>query len=856
MFGDRVVQDSFEARALSSKKLVSNYKSLYYDTLSPRINFKFSINGKDNELLGGMHHSVVVLPEEKNEKSIFVKFGVPYEDNTSIPAHTYLASGAKVTIKLDLREVFTAFNKDGFYTDVHGNKIYKENFNRVYITGNVKPLLCDFENLVNHPELEMKDRDGNHIYEIKLTFHYSKKVKNKQVWKLTKDISAFPAYSSPYVLTDALYNMALEELKEKMDHDDALKLEKGWIANHGSCVNYSVILSLAALAPEFAKNILIGLVTKERLLRRDGFLNDRALWVTAAWEVYKVSGDRQWLNDSYEIAKKALEEDRFTAFDPVKGLIRGKSSFVLQDIQTYPSWMQSAAIYESMATSTNAIHYSALTSLSAMAKHLAKEEDGKRYQIWADSLKVNINKKLWLNNKSLYAQYLYGGVYKSHSERSDALGQALAICFGVTDSERAQAIIANMPISSFGAAWVYPQIAYVPSYQNNAVWPFVQAYVAKAAAKIHNERAVLASLGAIYRASAMYLTNKEAFRADNGNYEPILSNEDDALSSLAGSLSLIYQVLFGFEFEPNGLRLNPYIPKKLRGERKLEGFKYRGAILDITLSGYGSVITAVTLDGNELKEALIPGNLKGRHALTIVLGDNQIPEGTIHLVPNHFTVDIPRLDYNNGKLRWPIIEGAVNYKVLKNGKLQTLTTDNTVNISQNGFAEYQVVAIDSIGSASFASAPYTMYSPQAAQLIEVENSGNLSKKQIPGYSGKGLVALASPNDTLSIPFNVPDTGLYVIDFRYADGRGNFNTKNNACKIHSLVETNRFLGIVVFPQKSRERGVNWCFSNKVVAQLNKGPQQLKLMLPPNTTVNSKQINENSIFIDYIRVIKIK
>src|SRR5688500_1305083 len=50
IFPDRVEQDRFTARALSRVEIASDYQSLGNDFIKPRIDFKFSINGKDNEM--------------------------------------------------------------------------------------------------------------------------------------------------------------------------------------------------------------------------------------------------------------------------------------------------------------------------------------------------------------------------------------------------------------------------------------------------------------------------------------------------------------------------------------------------------------------------------------------------------------------------------------------------------------------------------------------------------------------------------------------------------------------------------------------------------------------------------------
>ena len=62
LYPDRVVQGQHEARALSATELVSNYQSPVNDRQSPRVEFKFSLNGKDNEMAAGLNHLLLAVP--------------------------------------------------------------------------------------------------------------------------------------------------------------------------------------------------------------------------------------------------------------------------------------------------------------------------------------------------------------------------------------------------------------------------------------------------------------------------------------------------------------------------------------------------------------------------------------------------------------------------------------------------------------------------------------------------------------------------------------------------------------------------------------------------------------------------
>lgn len=860
IYPDKVVQEGFEAKVLSAEEMVSNYVSERIQQVNPRIRFKFSINGKDNELSSGTTHSLAVLPD-KSVDTLTVKFGRPHTDETTIPEGVYLAENTKITIKLDFREVLTAFEEEGFYTNFNGNRIYKEDFEKVYIAGSVRPLSWDFDNLVNHPELEMKDDDEDGIYEVTLNLNESRPQTGTGAWKLSADISSYPKYTSNYPLSDALYNMALEEMTKDIEADSTFRTGKEWDGVWTRDISYSILLSMAAIQPEVAKKSLMQKVKNERIVQDTGtggaypVSTDRVVWASAAWEIYKVTGDQEWLNESYEIIKNTIADDRINVWDANTGLMRGESSFLDWREQSYPKWMQPINIYESLALSTNAIHYQANKILAEMAKILNDDESVSQYSVWADSLKMNINKHLWMNEKGYYGQYLYGGINKTLSHRSDALGEALVVLFDIASPEQQQSVVANTPVLDFGIPCIYPQTRYIPPYHNNAIWPFVQSYWSLAAAKVANEQALVASMAAIYRPAALFLTNKENFVASDGDFAETQVNSDEMLWSLSGNLSLVYKILFGMNFQPDALHFKPYIPKVLRGTRKLQNFKYRNALLDITLSGYGNTVTSATLDGKDLPDAVVPGNLNGQHDLVIVLSDNELPKGQVNRVPNQFALNMPTLRYENGKVKWPVMENIKSFRILKNGVTNTLVDNYEISIAQNEFAQYQVVAIDSNGVESFASAPFMVSSPDIVTTFEMENFAKRSLLKHQGYSGDGFVEISSSvNTSVDLSMDIEESGMYAIDFRYANGNGPINT-DNKCAIRTLKTDSTSLGAVVFPQRGKGEWSNWGYSNKLIARLEKGKQTLKLVLelPVNNNMDG---NINQAMIDHVRLIKIK
>jgi hypothetical protein len=859
LYPDRVVQQNFEGKTLSATELQSNYKSPPNDFLSPLIVFKFSINGKDNEMKSGSYHRFNCMGNGPCEIPL-IEFGQQYTDSRTVPDNTYLKPQTPLKVKVDMREVIDSMNKIGYYSAVNGDKIYKQDFKGVYIAGRPVPLMRDYDNLVNHTELQLKDSDGDGIYETTITLNNTNDEKQiASTWKLSKDISAFPQYNSDYSLSNALYNMALEEMIKAVEPDSTFRTGKEWAGVWTRDISYSIILSMAYLQPQVAKYSLLRKVNKrKRIIQDTGTVGawpcstDRMIWAVAAWELYKTTGDENWLQEAYEIIKNSLEDDYKVAYDHITGLVKGESSFLDWREQTYPKWMQPVDIYESECLGTNAVHFQANTVLYNIAKLLGKEQEAQKYKGVAQKIKNGINKYLWMPDKGYYGQYLYGRISKTLSPRSEALGEALTILFGIADAGKQKQIISKMPIMDFGVPCIYPQIPGILPYHNNAVWPFVQSYWAIAAAKEGSERAVLESIAAIYRPAALWLTNKENFVASNGDFAGTQINSSNMLWSLSGNLALIHKVIFGIEFTENELRFHPFVPEAFKGRHKLTNFTYHNAVLDIELEGYGNQIGSFTLDGKPYGTA-IPKNLKGRHTVRVKLAGNTASNYNIHTVEHYVSLPAPSVNYSSKMLTWNAINGAVRYQVLKNGKAFAKTTKPQLPVADENYAEYQVIAVDAKAMQSFASEPLLVASDNLVSKYEIENSTSKSSLVYKGFSGSGFVEISkTENPTLSIPITIPADGVYALDFRYANGNGPVNTENK-CAIRTLKEGSRFLGTLVLPQRGKEDWSNWGWSNSLQVYLKKGIHQFTVSLEDwNNNMNDEV---NQAMLDYVRLIKI-
>ena len=868
LYRDKVVQNQHEGRALSATQLTSNYVSPANDRLSPRVEFKFSLNGKDNEMAPGLNHLLLAVPRPGGGaiETPPIVFGQRYEDKTPAAATQYLDLNTPVRIRLDMRPVLAAFKKDGYFTTFKGDKIYQQDFKHVYVAGGTAPLSWDFDNLGNTPELEMKDMNGDGIYETTLTLNQPAAAKTTaSSWQKSVNTADFPQYSSDYPLADALYNLALEEARRAVEPDSTFRTGQEWAGVWTRDVSYSIILAQASLQPKVAMNSLLRKVSPDgRIIQDTGTggaypcSTDRLVWAVAAWEIYQATGDVAWLRRVYPIIKQSLADDVQNAYDQQTGLVRGESSFLDWREQTYPRWMQPADIYQSQSLSTNAVHYQANVVLAQMAGRLSQPGQAALYKRQAEAIKFGINEHLWQADKGYYGQYLYGRTALSLSPKAEALGEALCVLFGIAEGERAQSVVSKTPTTPFGIPCIYPQIPGIPAYHNDAVWPFVQSYWALAAAKAGNEASLMESMAAIYRPAALFLTNKENFVARNGDFAGTQINSSNMLWSLSGSLSLVYKVLFGMQYQGERLVFRPFVPAAFAGHRRLENFRYRRAVLDIELDGSGSTISSITMDGAPLPDAAVSGALTGRHAIKIVLAapaaDAPAP-APVARVANRTAPETPAVTLASGRLRWAAVEGADEYLVLKNGQLATTIHETEYPVPAGNFAAWQVIAVDDASRESFASEPLELGREAAGGvLVQLETVAGKSALPYKGYAGKGFIeTTTTKNNALSIPVTVPEAGLYALDFRYANGNGPLNT-NNQCAIRTLRRGPELLGTVVLPQRGVDEWSNWGFSNPILVRLDKGTSRLNLAYEPaNQNMN---IVVNQALLDYLRLRRVE
>lgn len=690
--------------------------------------------------------------------------------------------------------------------------------------------------------------------------HYFMPVEH--VWKLKNDISMYPRLTTSNTLHAAVFNMGLDEMVNAVEPDTTLRTGKEWAGVWTRDVSYSIILSMAYMQPEASKISLMKKVNANgRIIQDTGsggawpVSSDRMIWAVAAYEVYKVTGDKEWLKFIYPVIRDSFEDDFKVVYNAESGLVRGETSFIDWREQSYPKWMQTADIYNSEAMNTSVVHAEGLRILSKIADELGKKKEAKRYAEAAKSLTDAINRVFWMDDKGYYAMYTYGRENMILNPRAETLGESLAILFNVASPERAKIISQSNPTTPYGVAIFYPQISDMPSYHNNALWPFVASYWTLACAKAGNEQATLQGFGSVFRPAALFATNKENFNLDNGDIATEL-NSSNMLWSLSGNIALTCRILFGINYEDNGLSFSPFVPKVMADNRTLSNFTYRDAKLNITVKGHGQHIKSFMLNGKECKP-FIPADIKGVNEIVIEMDCEEIPAQAVNNQPNLKAPLTPIAWIEDGRLCWNPIEYIGHYEVILNGKRVAKTRQTSYALTEQG--EWQVIGVSESGVESFASEPrsnadrFVVEMPGEKTSMKSAEISYQPLTPIAGYNGNGFVETDHSTAAISVTVDVPADGEYAFSLRYANGNGPVNTENK-CAIRTLTVDGNKIGTVVMPHRGVANWDDWGMTNEVKTELKAGKHTLCIEYrPENENMN---LSTNHAIIDCVKLVRVK
>jgi hypothetical protein len=856
-----VIQHPFRAVATSRSTIASNYQRAAIE-----VNFKFSINGFDNEHPPGSDHMIYLRPRGGRIVTPVYRFG-GLEPATT-PAPELAAASAEegavaVTFRLDMRHVLDSLRVRGSYTPPNGAPIRAGEIKGIYIVGNVAPLSWDFGALVPGSPMQLHDADRDGIYEVMLrldaTFSRPLGADGRVRWTLRRDLSRFPQLESPQRLTDALHNLALEELLDLERDDGSFNAGGRWPGVWTRDLGWSALLGVVLVAPEGVRR---GLLTRVdslgRIIQDSGtggswpISTDRVAWALAAWELFAVTGDTTWLGTAYGIITRSAEADLAVVFDAQTGLFRGESSFLDWRDQSYPAWMDPKDIGQAHALGTNVLHYASYVVLGRMARLLGEPAAAARWDTIAVTLHRAVNARFWQPERGSYGQYRYGRLSAVLSPRAEHLGEALSIVFGVADSAQRAAITRSTPVVPFGVPSFWPYLPDIPPYHNAGVWPQVVGFWAWAAAEAGNTAGVEHALANLFRAAALFLTNKENWVATTGHFEGTEVNSDRFMASAAAQLAASYRVLFGIRLEPDRIVFRPVVPRAYAGTRTLHNLRYRAATLTVIVHGFGNAPREVRLDGVVVPHAHVPATLRGAHTVEVTLNGTLAP-AAINVARNVASPRTPVLHLDGNLLRWDAVPGATGYRLHRFGwrHSETTTTTNSVVDTADGVVEYQVLAVGADGLESFLSEPVRAGPAAAVRVIEPD-AAHLDTTGA-GYEGSGYVTLsATSHTTIEIPLTLTAGSWYAIDARYANGSGAVSYGYGTLARALLVDGNH-AGTLLMPQRGAQRWDDWGYTNAVLVWLTPGAHRLTIAYTP--AHRNMDAGNDRALLDHVRVTRL-
>jgi len=260
------------------------------------------------------------------------------------------------------------------------------------------------------------------------------------------------------------------------------------------------------------------------------------------------------------------------------------------------------------------------------------------------------------------------------------------------------------------------------------------------------------------------------------------------------------------------------------------------------------------MDGKELGNAFLPADTKGEHQIVIVMQNNDFG-GVMNKVANRFSLPNPQtdIDVDREVLMWKEIEGAVKYRVYRNGEVIAEQAETEIKIDFSEVGSYKVTAIDAENDESFSSEPDMLYLEDREILGELEVFTPKADYPFVNYNGEGFVEISNTeNREINIAFDIEEAGDYLIDFRYSNGSGPWNT-DNKCAIRTLYVNEEKVGAVVFPQRGTDEWSDWGWSNSYVVSLDKGINPISLIFKDwNVNMN---VEVNRAMLDQVRLVRL-
>lgn len=669
-------------------------------------------------------------------------------------------------------------------------------------------------------------------------------------WRIPPESGTYPHYRGSFEVLNKSYSLALNEAASLLNAEGTFRTGNNWPTVWTRDISYATHLGLGLWNVHACMKSLNARVRNGEVEQDTGtggswpVSSDRVVWGMAAWEVYCLTGDADWLARSCRVLEKTCLRDE-EVLAATGGLVKGESSFLDWREQSYPAWMTSADIGDSCSLSTMLLHAEARKALSRMFRELGMREKAREWEEKRAALSAVIERFFRIPEGALYGQYLYGRGYPVLSEKVDSLGNLLCVLLGHAHGSHAAGMVAGLPHCVYGIPCFHPQMPdEVPPYHNRAMWPFLEGYYAQAAAAVENGSALSLAFACMVRAALLCGTNKENVLLETGLDDGLLLSSDSQLWSIAGMLGSFYKGLFGIRLLPDSLEFRPCVPESFEGVHELTGLEYRGMTVDVRLSGSGHRIARCLVNGEEGRPMLSAG-MKGRVQVELELAPGEEGAGQVNVAHMGRSLPFPAWKASRHGIAWEAVDGADYYRVYRNG----------IPVSQTEFCYYlpppsredvyfQVMAVALDGRESYLNEPNDY--PSADSRMETRPCG-LSGDEV------WFSRVTESPDALCYNVNIDQPGVYRIDAFFANGTYDVSD-GNTCALRSLYLNGQRVGTLAFPHTSRSG--NWeyfIYSTAVEAVMTSGPCRVEVVYDAFSENMNRLVND--MVIKHLRFTRI-
>lgn len=373
------------------------------------------------------------------------------------------------------------------------------------------------------------------------------------------------------------------------------------------------------IVPQAARNTLLAVCINDQngdpIIIPDNQTWDRIVWSVGAWQYYLATGDQEFLSIARGIVARGLAQLHGERYNTETGLYIG-GSFFNDGISGYPKDIYEPGMDHSfmgmhpktetiMSLSTNCIYCEAWRILDRMNKLLgiSDPEPEMRHR----ELKENILRVFWDPEERKCSYILYPDGRMDPSQ--ELSGISFGVLFGILPPEALE----NLMQEKFGIPSIMPPFPGLfskerPGRHNNLVWPFLNGFFIQAAANAGLEDIAARELANFTRlinsADGIYEIYDPYDGSVNGGWQ--IGGDDlqghlwdschDQTWSATSYIGAVLHGVFGVQIGEAGVTFAPCVPECLKDSR-IQGLMIRGKRFDITLSGYGSHVRGVTVNG-------------------------------------------------------------------------------------------------------------------------------------------------------------------------------------------------------------------------------------------------------------------